>query len=233
MDLNELNKEMFNLQNEFEKTKLNLPQPNVKTVSQPKHFPNQQDVNFQNVKKNIDTTQIKRPMKSGDHRNDINEKMNMLNTNYFHSEIKNPNSPDMLNNQSIMNFQSSRNNNSDYANTINNLQPAQSRNQQGQGRQAQEQSRRTRTRSRQSQNNHFSSYYNNNFETLQSSSLPTSPTKNNQGKSTINYSSLDDMFQTQNQFQNTNEQNTHDTGVSMLNVRNMHTMNNSMNNSIE
>ena len=161
MDLNELNKEMFNLQNEFEKTKLNSPQPNVKTVSQPKHFPNQQDVNFQNVKKNIDTTQIKRPMKSGDHRNDINEKMNMINTNYFHSEIKNPNSPDMLNNQSIMNFQSSRNNNSDYANTINNLQPAQSRNQQEQIQ-------------AQGHNNHFSSYYNNNFETLQSSSLSTS-----------------------------------------------------------
>ena len=224
MDLNELNKEMFNLQNEFEKTKLNSPQFNVKTVSQPKHFPNQQDVNFQNVKKNIDTTQIKRPMKSGDHRNDINEKMNMLNTNYFHSEIKNPNSTDMLNNQSIMNFQSSRTNNTNYANTINNLQPAQSRNQQSQGGQGQQGQGQGHT-------NHFSNYYNNNFETLQSSSLPTSPTKNNQGKSTINYSSLDDMFQTQNQFQNTNEQNTHDTGVSMLNVRNMHTMNNSMNNS--
>ena len=106
MNLNELNKEMFNLQNEFAKSNL-------------------KDINFQDVKQTIDTTQIKRPTKSGDHRNDINEKMTMLNTNYFHSEITNPNSPDMLNNQSIMNYQATRNNNTNYANTITNLQPGQ------------------------------------------------------------------------------------------------------------
>ena len=182
MNLNELNKEMFNLQNEFAKSNL-------------------KDINFQDVKQTIDTTQIKRPTKSGDHRNDINEKMSMLNTNYFHSEIKNPNSPDMLNNQSIMNFQATRNNNTNYANTITNLQPGQSP----------------------TKDTQFTSYYNNNFETLQS----TTPSK--QGKSVINYSSLDDIFQTQNQFQNKMEQNTHDSGVSMLNVRNMYTMNNTPN----
>ena len=94
MDLNELNKQMFEIQNDFQKSN------SIKIQSQ---FPKQNDINFLPIKNNIDTTQIKRPVKSGEHRNDINEKMNMLNTTYFCTENTNPNSPDMLNNQSTRN----------------------------------------------------------------------------------------------------------------------------------
>ena len=216
MELSDLNNQLLALQNEFQLTSNSQQsQQQIQQQSQQQsqsQFPNQQDVNFQDSKKTIDTTQIKRPTKSGEHRNDINEKMAQLNTNYFHSENTNTNSPDMLNNQSIKNntmnnFQSSRNNsnyinnnnNSNNTNHTNNLQTIQSRSPQIEPT---------------NQNNHLSSYYNNNFETLQ--------TQNNINKN-LQYSSLNDINHGQ-----TNNQ-THNNGMSMLNVRNMYTMNDNNN----
>ena len=80
MDLSELNKEMFALQNDFQQYKTDIPLHNFQnSQTAQNHLPKYQDINFQPIKQNIDTTQIKRPTKSGEQRNDINEKMNMLN----------------------------------------------------------------------------------------------------------------------------------------------------------
>ena len=120
MDLTELNNQLNSLQFDFQNND-KMQNNNINntnninninnTMNQDTHlqmkkqlqnqFPNQKDINFQDVKNNIDTKQIKRPTKSGEHRNDINEKMNMLNSTFFHPENTNPNSPDMLNRQSM------------------------------------------------------------------------------------------------------------------------------------
>ena len=107
MDLSELNNQLNSLQFDFQNNDISQNNINTNntnnTMNQNTHlqmkkqlrnqFPNQQDINFKDIKNNIDTTQIKRPTKSGDHRNDINEKMNMLNANFVHPENTNPNSP--------------------------------------------------------------------------------------------------------------------------------------------
>ncbi len=87
MDLEELNKQMQFFQNDFQ----NQPQP----TSQPQQLSYQQQIqqmqqqqqninaiNFNNpnpAEMPFNTTQIKRPTKSGEHRNDINDKLNSLN----------------------------------------------------------------------------------------------------------------------------------------------------------
>lgn len=218
MDFNELNKEMFALQNDFQ---------NYKPVIQAKQaqFPNQQDINFQPIKQNIDTTQIKRPTKSGEQRNDINEKMNMLNSMHFIPENTNPNSPDMLNNQAMNNFQSTRNysnyvNTMNNANTMNTLQPSQSRSPQIENS---------------NQSNNFANYYNHNFDTLQ-----TNQQQNRQQNRQQNQTNSLDIILQQDEFQNLQEnnnhnnnmQNTYTNGIGMLNVRNMYSMNDTTNNKI-
>jgi hypothetical protein len=262
-DLSELNKQMFALQNDFQYYKSepevnnnnnnNITrkqmQPKMQQQMQsqmqsqiqsqmqqqmqpqlPTQFPKQEEVNFRPIQNYIDTTQIKRPTKSGEQRDDINEKMNMLNTAYFTPDIMNSNSPDVINKysqQAHQNFQTSRNN-SNYINNINNLQSSQTR---------------TPQTELSKPNNHFSEYYNNNYDTLQS-----------HNKSQLQYGNLDmntpayelDIQQQthyQNQYQqqynqqhnqqhnqqnNNNSNNTHsNNGISMLNVRNMYSMNNS------
>ena len=189
MDLSELNKEMFALQNDFQQNNMNT------------QFANSKDINFQPIKDKIDTTQIKRPIKSGDHRNDINEKMNMLNSTYFEPDTYNSQSqsPDMINNQM---HQTTRNN-SNYVNNINNLQSSQARNPQKEPT---------------NQSNNFANYYNHNFSTLQTN-------KNTQNQ----YSNLDNTLEYEDNLQNTqNTQNTHNThtsGITMINARNMYSMN--------
>ena len=189
MDLSELNKEMFALQNDFQQNNMNT------------QFSNTKDVNFQPIKDTIDTKQIKRPTKTGEHRNDINEKMNMLNSTYFEPDIYNSQSqsPDMLNKQM---HQTTRNN-SNYVNNINNLQSSQSRNSQ---------------KDPSNQSNNFANYYNHNFSTLQTN-------KNTQ----MQYSNLDNALEDEYNLQNTqNKQNTHNThnsGITMINARNMYSIN--------
>ena len=102
MDLTELNNQLNSLQFDFQnndKMQNNNINNTNNTMNQdknlqmkkqlPNQFPNQKDINFQDVKNNIDTTQIKRPTKSGEHRNDINEKMSMMNTTYFEPDTYN------------------------------------------------------------------------------------------------------------------------------------------------
>ena len=211
MDLSELNKEMFALQNDFQHNQYNpvIQQKNTNTNTNNTHqFSNTQEVNFQPVKDIMDTTQIKRPTKSGDHRNDINEKMNMLNSTYFEPETYNSQPHHMLNKQS-QSYQSTRNN-SNYINNINNLQTSQSRNPQKEPT---------------NQNNNFANYYNHNFDTLQIK-------KNTQ----MRYSSLDDALDITSpeesyelhynkMNQNTQNTQTHNNGIGMLNVRNMYSLN--------
>jgi len=232
MDLSELNQQMFALQNEFQQYQnkpenTNTQYKNTKQEKYSNQFSNTQDVNFQPVKDIMDTTQIKRPTKSGEHRNDINEKMNMMNSTYFEPNTYNSQSPDMLNKQTQQ-FQTTRNN-SNYINNINNLQPSQSRNPQ---------------KEITNQTNNLADYYNNNFNTLQIKK--TSPMKYSNLDDTLNQMPdelYDLQFNQMNQNQtihnqnkqnkqnthsmeNThNTQNTHNTGISMLNVRNMYSLN--------
>jgi len=219
MDLSELNQQLFALQNDFQQY-----QPeNIQT--QNNKF---QDINFQPVKHNIDTTQIKRPQKSGDHRNDINDKMNMFNSTYFAPENNNPNSPDMLNKQQINmhmnmpntntntntnNFQSTRNN-SNYVNTLQSTQ-----------------SRMTEIEPS-NQINNFASYYNNNFDTLQTNKSLNTPSQNvnKNNKNTHQQFQSNQQNQSNQSNQLYNNQNSHSGGMSMLNVRNMYSMNNTLQN---
>jgi hypothetical protein len=220
MDLSELNKEMFALQNDFQhhQYKPDSQQKNTNTnTNYANQFSNSQDVNFQPIKDTIDTTQIKRPTKSGEHRNDINEKMNMLNSTYFEPESYNTQSqsPDMINKQT-QSYQSTRNN-SNYVNNINNLQTSQSRNPQKEPT---------------NQTNNFANYYNNNFATLQTnnnthmrysnldSSLDNSP--ENLYDLQYNQMNSNNNINSSNSTQNTH---THNNGISMLNVRNMYSLN--------
>ena len=212
MDLDDLNKEMSALQNDFQHYKLdNSSQTNNQKQFQ-KQFPNQNEVNFQPVKNNIDTTQIKRPSKSGDHRNDINEKMNMINSTYFTPELVNQNSPDVINRLNQSN-QASRNNNSNYVNTMKSSP-----------------TRQTESESYDN-NNTFASYYNNNFDTLQSNNKINNKSQTHYSTIDMLTSSYDNFYEnhTQNQDQN---QNTHDNGISMLNVRNIFPINNNTENDI-
>jgi hypothetical protein len=223
MDLSELNKEMFALQNDFQQYKTE-PQHQQSQYQQSQNL-KQQDINFQPVKQTIDTTQIKRPTKSGEQRNDINEKMNMLNSMHFIPENNNPNSPDMLNKQATANFQSSRNNNNNYVNSMNSMNATNA---------LQASQSRTPQIEPTNQTNNFANYYNHNFDTLQS--------HQKQNTSQIQYSSLDMVSpveysqnsqnsQYRQSQQNQNQpQNTHSGGVSMLNVHNMYSMNASNNN---
>ena len=84
MNFDDLNKQLFALQNDFK-------QPPQSNTPQYKPLENK-SVNFQDIQSPIETTQIKRPTKSGDHRSDINDKMNSMNTfQYLPQEImKNP-----------------------------------------------------------------------------------------------------------------------------------------------
>ena len=200
MDLSELNQQMLHLQNDFQQYK-------PEKVAQQKQFPKQQEVNFQPITQNINTTQIKRPIKSGEHRNDINEKMNMLNSSYFE--------PDMLN--KTTHFQTTRNN-SNYINNINNLQSTQSREPQVEET---------------NQTNNFANYYSHNFDTLQFnnkaqrqySDLSNFGNLNHEGDFNVNEPLIEKQYK-QNIQNQQNNINSHSGGLNMLNVHNLYSINN-------
>jgi hypothetical protein len=76
MDLEELNKQMELFQNDFN----TIQSQSIEKKTQQQYQQNINAINFINpLTTPINTTQIKRPMKSGDHRNDINDKLNSLN----------------------------------------------------------------------------------------------------------------------------------------------------------
>ena len=128
MNLDELNQQLFSLQNEFQS------QPNTFSDA------NINSVNFQSPQSPIETTQIKRPSKTGDHRNEINDKLNAMNTIPFLS-------PDMISNPP-------------------NTMPTFTRNYTTNAQPKKNESL--------PQTNHFTSYYNHNFDTLQKNYEPPS-----------------------------------------------------------
>ena len=94
MNFDDLNKQLFALQNDFKQApQTNIPQFITQQSNTPQYKPLEtKSVNFQDIQSPIETTQIKRPTKSGDHRSDINDKMNSMNTfQYLPQDImKNP-----------------------------------------------------------------------------------------------------------------------------------------------
>jgi len=75
MNLDDINKQMFALQNDFQQMKTTSPQNSPQSSLE-----NINSINFQEFNSPLETTQIKRPIKTGEHRNDINDKLNLMNT---------------------------------------------------------------------------------------------------------------------------------------------------------
>jgi hypothetical protein len=145
-DLNELNKQMIFFQNDYNIS----PQCNINDVN----FPSQIKQSISN-ELNI-TTQIKRPTRSGEHRDEINAKMSQMNLSMPRSD---------LNTQPNMNIMVNSRNNSVYSNG-NNLQ--------------EEGNNLSKKSVLNSSETKLASYYNNNFDTLQNgNNVMHSTTRNN------------------------------------------------------
>ena len=140
MNLDELNKQLFSLQNEFQYQSNNTNNAN--------NANNANSVNFQEMKSPIETTQIKRPTKSGEHRNDINDKMNSMNTFQYLSNDITQNPPNTMP-EFTRNYSTAQ-------------QPMQQQPMQQQPMQQQPM---------QQQPNQFASYYTHNFDTLQNNKM--------------------------------------------------------------
>jgi len=196
MNLDELNKQMFALQNEFK--------INAQTES------NINAINFQEVKSPIETTQIKRPNKSGDHRNDINDKLNSINTfQYLPQDI----------------MQKPPNTMPSFTRNYSNAQPQQM---------SQQQTNFISTRAPEVTNssNHLSSYYNHNFDTLQNhqkplqTQVPLSFLDDNAFNNNSQDKSLSAQSSSQSSGQSSAQSSSHSSGLQMLNPRNMYSMGN-------
>ena len=205
MNLDELNKQLFALQNEFQQPPQNnvqQPQNNLQQNNFQKS--NVNSVNFQEVNSAIETTQIKRPTKSGEHRSDINEKMNSMNTFQCLPQDLSQNPPNTM---------------PEFTRNYSNVQ--QIPNQQKTSYQNSQKQTPNQQQIPNPQNNHFANYYNHNFDTLQN---------NNLQKPINNMSFLDDNgFNNANTYDTTRDSSsnaTHSGGLPMLNPRNMYNMNN-------
>uniref|UniRef100_A0A6C0EYP3 Uncharacterized protein n=1 Tax=viral metagenome TaxID=1070528 RepID=A0A6C0EYP3_9ZZZZ len=224
MDLEELNRQMFALQNEFKQpsspilsspkpSSSNPPFPTSLPTSLPTSFPNSNAINFQEVKNTMETTQIKRPSKSGDHRADINDKLSSMNTMPFLPQ-------DMINNPpNYMPAQNTRNNSNyeysqgqQYQQQNPSYQQQQPYQHQQSYSQAQQQSFPQQQNSVEPEANNYSNfanYYNHNFDTLQPNYNPMS-----------NHPASPDIHM--NSDNNSNHyMDTHSSGMNMMNVRNM------------
>ena len=227
MDLEELNKQMLAIETEFHKT-------NNDITASTTTFSDVNTINFQDIKSPIDTTQIKRPTKSGEHRGEINDKMNAINMAQYLPQKLITNPPNTM-----PTF--TRNNNYNYVNnTQQGHSPQQQGNQQSHSlRQSQEQRQQSllHDNSKQQNNNnninnnnnnnttnHLANYYSHNFDTLQNKKQEQF--QNLQFQPTQEYPN-------QNQNQNNSfgmpnheeeNYNTHDKGMNLLNVSNMFSM---------
>ena len=198
VDLEELNKQMLFFQNDF---KIN-----------PQQLQNQQyendvsTINFQPPPDSpIQTTQIKKPIKSSGHRNDINDKLNninmempLINDNRYSGS--NGNIPNMMS-------QFSRNN-SNYMEA-----------EQSSSSSANQTANQFHNKSHNLSGNQFAQYYNNNYSTLQD---------DNQQNSRIQKDDISNIIIQQNKFNNTNPNtnpNTHTGGMTFINARNIYETN--------
>jgi len=222
MNIDELNKEMFALENDFQQIS--------------KQIANTNDINFQPIKDKFETTQIKRPTKTGDHRNDINDKMSFMNTTIFLPEE----------NKTLSNTmpQFSRNNSS-YINKQPNQYQQQVQNNQQQEQYIRKSTQQANPQSNQ-QSNQFANYYSKNYDTLQSNYEANNTYIQDNTFLDDNFlnKSLSSKYQdiTENGVQNNMMQNnmahksntyldTHTNGMPLLNAKNMYSINPSDNNS--
>jgi hypothetical protein len=204
MNLDELNKQLFALQNEFQQ-----PQQNNFQKS------NVNSVNFQEVNSAIETTQIKRPTKSGEHRSDINEKMNSMNTFQCLPQDLSQNPPNTM-------PEFTRN----YSNAQKQIP-----------KQYQTPQNPIQNHQIPMQDNHFANYYNHNFDTLQNNNLQkpinnmsflddngfnNAYNSNNSNSNNSNSSNSNNNITARDSLSNA----THSGGLPMLNPRNMYNMNN-------
>ena len=210
MNLDDINKQMFALQNDFQQMKnispQNLPQSSLENIN---------SINFQEINSPIETTQIKRPIKTGDHRNDINDKLNLMNTMNILPKDITQNPPNTMP-EFTRNYSSSQNNqipqNIYQPPNAPQLQRKNMQNNQMQNNQMQ---------NNQMQNNHqvnqFANYYNHNFDTLQ---------KNNQQKQQIPQMQQISSNQDINSYMSESNSNmfldTHTGGLPVINPRNMY-----------
>ena len=210
MNLDDINKQMFALQNDFQQMKTisphNSPQSSLENIN---------SINFQEINSPIETTQIKRPIKTGDHRNDINDKLNLMNTMNILPKDITQNPPNTMP-EFTRNYSSSQNNqipqNIYQPPNAPQLQRKNMQNNQMQNNQMQ---------NNQMQNNHqvnqFANYYNHNFDTLQ---------KNNQQKQQIPQMQQISSNQDINSYMSESNSNmfldTHTGGLPVINPRNMY-----------
>ena len=202
MNLDDINKQMFALQNDFQQMKnispQNLPQSSLENIN---------SINFQEINSPIETTQIKRPIKTGDHRNDINDKLNLMNTMNILPKDITQNPPNTMP-EFTRNYSSSQNNqipqNIYQPPNAPQLQRKNMQNNQMQNNQMQNNQ----------QVNQFSNYYNHNFDTLQKNNQPNQQMQqisSNQDINSYMSESNSNMFL-----------DTHTGGLPVINPRNMY-----------
>jgi hypothetical protein len=187
-DLDELNRQMNFFQNDYNTS----PQGNINAVNfqSPieQSIPNQPNI----------TTQIKRPTKSGEHRNEINDKMSQMNLSMPIPPLQpNPNS------QNTMMVHSR--NNSVYTN-------ANTPQQQG--------NVLSSKRVPNTSENKFSSYYNHNFDTLQNVNNTMQPTARNNNV-VFNKSTNLNPVQIVHPVSQAHPGDTHEQGITFINVNNL------------
>jgi len=192
-DLDELNKQMNFFQNDYNTS----PQGNINAVNFPspveQSIPNQPNI----------TTQIKRPTKSGEHRNEINDKMSQMNLSMPIPQ---------LNTQPNMNMMVNSRNNSVYTNACTPQQ---------QGNVL------SSKRVPNSSENKFASYYNHNFDTLQNVNHATQPTARNNNVVFNKSTNLNPVHEVSNS--HSRPVDTHEQGVTFINVNNLLTGQNDIN----
>ena len=200
MNLDDINKQMFALQNDFKQVK-NTNSNQKPTASSPSFaLENINSINFQEVNKPIETTQIKRPTKTGDHRNDINDKLNLMNTmTFLPTEISQnpPNTmPEFTRNYSALPQNQMQQNQMQYKST--NIENVDNN----------------------SQPNNFANYYNHNFDTLQKKTQKQNP----QNPQNPQISSQQDINSYMTDSNSNMFLDTHSSGIPMINPRNMYSM---------
>jgi hypothetical protein len=197
-NLSDLNRQMISLNNDFQLYQSSNPVASDKVNS----------INFQDVQEQnpIETTQIKRPSRSGEHRNEINDKINALNLTPVIPQNVSRNPPNMM--PTMPQFIQTRNN-GNYVNESQRWEPHQ---------------------------NHVTQYYNQNFDSLnkpvQSKPLQQIPNINIQNQ---RQQQPQHQHQQPQQFNQTNfgmpdqghanKYSTHGGGVNLLNVTNMYALN--------
>jgi hypothetical protein len=233
MNLDEINKQMLSLQNDFQNKNTNYSSLSSENVN---------SVNFQDHISPIETTQIKRPIKTGEHRNDINDKLNLMNTmSVLPKEISQnpPNTmPEFTRNYSTISpmQQNQMQQNQMQQNQMQQNQMQQNQMQQNQMQQNQMQQNQiqrqnsidlnTLNTNTYSQVNQFANYYNHNFDTLQKNNTQKQMQQQQMQQQMPKISSNQDINAYMSESNSNMFLDTHSGGLPMINPRNMFSNNN-------